>query len=105
MIDWLKRNILTKWYTSSFNNIADAKNGYMYIDGFDKILNQFPMAFNYIKPLCQKIQGVFFSFFKNRKLFTGTPLDLPEKLYHPIIKVFKNVIKGTKSKGKIVVGD
>ncbi|KAL8663744.1 MAG: hypothetical protein Q9168_008038, partial [Polycauliona sp. 1 TL-2023] len=87
-----KRNILTKWYTGSFDDIADAKKGYMHIDDFEKILNEFPTAFDHVKPLCEKIRGVLFPLLKDGALFTGTPSDPPEKLYHPIIEAFEDAI-------------
>ncbi|KAL8673853.1 MAG: hypothetical protein Q9168_001718 [Polycauliona sp. 1 TL-2023] len=83
-----KRNILTKWYTGSFDDIADAKKGYMHIDDFEKILNEFPTAFDHVKPLCEKMRGVLFPLLKDGALFTGTPSGPPEKLYDPIIEAF-----------------
>ncbi|KAI4203343.1 MAG: hypothetical protein LQ346_001814 [Caloplaca aetnensis] len=91
-----KRNILTKWYTGSFDDIADAKKGYMHIDDFEKILNEFPTAFDHVKPLCEKIRGVLFPLLKDGALFTGTPSDPPEKLYHPIIEAFEDAIADSK---------
>ena len=105
LLDQPKRNILTKWYTSSLDDITDAKKGYIHIDDFETILKKFPTAFNHVKPLYRKIRGVFFLFYKDGALFNEISLDLPENLYHPIIEVFKDVIEGAKSRDKIVVGD
>ena len=55
-----KRNILTKWYTGSFDDIADAKKGYMHEDDFEKILMEFPRAL-IMSSLCVKRYGVSFS--------------------------------------------
>ena len=101
-MDWPKRNILTKWYTGSFDDIVDTKKNYMHINTFEKILNEFPTAFNHVKPLCRMIQSVFFPLLKDKALFTKTLLDLPEKLYHSIIKAFKDIIERAKSRGKMV---
>jgi len=49
------------------------KRGYVYVDEFEDILDEFPPAFDYIKPLCRKIRGI-----KHGALFTGAPLDLDE---------------------------
>lgn len=96
LVDRPKRNILTKWYTGSFDDIADAKKGYMHIDDFEKILNEFPTAFDHVKPLCEKIRGVLFPLLKDGALFTGTPSDPPEKLYYPIIEAFEDAIEDSK---------
>lgn len=104
-VDRPERDILTKWYTGSFADIADAKKGYMHIDGFENILDEFPTAFDHVKPLCEKIRGILFPLLKDGALFTGTPSDPPEKLYHPIIEAFEDAIEGAKSRGKMVGGD
>ena len=55
-----KRNILTKWYTGSFDDIADAKGHHMSASGFKSILGEFPQAFDQDKPLCEKIRSILF---------------------------------------------
>lgn len=57
-----KRNILTIWYTGSFDDIADAKKGYMHEDDFEKILMEFPRVFDHVKPLCKTIRGILFPY-------------------------------------------
>ncbi|KAI9797634.1 MAG: hypothetical protein M1825_005732 [Sarcosagium campestre] len=84
------RNILSKWYTGSFDDIADAKQGYMHVDKFADILREFPQAFDCVKPLCMEIRYILFPY-KNG-LFIGTPPDPPEKLYDPIIEAFDTAI-------------
>jgi hypothetical protein len=91
-----QRNILTKWYTGSFDDIAEAKLGYMHVDGFEYILNEFPEAFDCIKPLCKKIRGILFPILEDGALFIGTP-DSPEKLYHPIIEAFDDAIEDSEN--------
>jgi len=93
-VDRPKKNILSKWYTSSYDDIADAKRGYMHVDGFEDILNAYPLAFGCVKPLCKEVRGILFPLLKNGALFTGTPSDLSEKLYDPIIEAFDNTIAG-----------
>ena len=41
-VDRPRRNILTKWYTGSFEDIADAKQVYVHVDKFEDILKEFP---------------------------------------------------------------
>lgn len=89
-IDRPKRNILSKWYTGSFDDIADAKQGYMHVDKFEDIVKEFPQAFDRVKPLCKKIRGILVPY-KNG-LLIGTPSDPPEELYRPIIEAFDSVI-------------
>ncbi|KAI4196202.1 MAG: hypothetical protein LQ350_006695 [Teloschistes chrysophthalmus] len=96
LVDRPKRNILTKWYTGGFDDIAEAKRGYMHVDGFEDVLHEFPPAFDHIKPLCKKIRGVLFPLLKDGALFTGTPSDPPEKLYQPIIEAFEDAIEESK---------
>ena len=61
-------------------------------DGFQKILMEFPQAFNHIKPLCKDTRGILFPLQKDGTLFKGTPEDPPEKLYDPIIEAFDSAI-------------
>ncbi|KAL8847182.1 MAG: hypothetical protein Q9221_007767 [Calogaya cf. arnoldii] len=96
LVDRPKRNILTKWYTGSFDDIAEAKRGYMHIDGFEDVLHEFPPAFDRIKPLCKKIRSILFPLLEDGALFTGTRPDPPEKLYDPIIEAFEDAIQDSK---------
>ncbi|KAL2043513.1 hypothetical protein N7G274_003820 [Stereocaulon virgatum] len=87
-----KESRLGMWYTGSFKNIADAKRGYMHVDGFEDILMEFPSDFNCVKPLCRRIRGILFFLLEDGKLFKGTPPGPPEKLYDPIIEAFDSAI-------------
>ena len=89
-VDRPKRDILKKWYTGSFDDIADAKEGNMLVNQFEDILKEFPQAYDLIKPLCKMIHSILFPY-KNG-LFIGTPPGPPEKLYDPIIEVFDSAI-------------
>ena len=64
----------------------------MGINGFEELLNELPAAFDDVKPLCKKIRGILFPLLKEGALFTGTPSDPHEELYHPIIEAFDNAI-------------
>ena len=89
-VDRPKRNLLKKWYTDSFDDIADVKKGYMHEDDFEKILMEFPRAFDHVKPLCKTIRGILLPY-KNG-LFIGTPLDPPEELYDSIIEALDSAV-------------
>ena len=85
-----RESVLTKWYSGSFKDIADAKRGYMHVDGFERVLDEFPPAFDCIKPLCGKLRGILFPY--NNGLLIGTPSDPPEELYRHIIDAFDSAI-------------
>ena len=91
-VDQPRESRLKKWYSGSYDDIADAKQYHMGVDGFEHILNEFPQALDCVKPLCGKIRGILFPY-KNG-LLIGTPPDPPEKLYDPIIEAFDNAIAG-----------
>ena len=90
-IDRPKESILTWWYSGSFKAIAGR---------FNVLLGEFPSAFDNLKPQCKKIWGILFPLLKDGVLFTGTLLDPPEELYHPIIKAFEDVIEDSKKTAK-----
>jgi hypothetical protein len=55
---WPKGSVLTKWYTGSYEDIANAKYGNMGKSktaglAFEKILDEFPPLFDCVKPLCR----------------------------------------------------
>ena len=87
-----KRNILTKWYTGSFDDIADAKEHHMGASGFKSILGEFPQAFDQVKLLCEKIRSILFPLLNDGALFIGTSSDPPEELCRPIIEAFDSAI-------------
>ena len=91
-VDRPKESILTWWYSGSFKAIAGRKEHAMGVNGFEELLDEFPAAFNHVKPLCKKIRGILFPLLKDGALFTGTPSDPPEELYHPIIEAFDSAI-------------
>ncbi|KAM4061091.1 kinase [Hirsutella rhossiliensis] len=88
-------SLLTKWYSGSYREIAGAKRGYMHVDGFEDILEEFPQPqFDCVKPLCRELRGILFSYWDG--LFVGSPND-PEMLYGPIIKAFGKAIGGIRA--------
>ena len=90
-----QRNLFTKWYTESYDEIASAKQGHMHIDLFEEILEEFPPPeFDRVKPLCRKLRGILFPY--RDGLFIGTPKD-PEVLYGPIIRAYDKAINAIKA--------
>ena len=64
----------------------------MHIDGFEDILDEFPLSFDCVKPLYRKIRNFLFLLLEDGALFTGTLSGLPENLFDPIIEAFENAI-------------
>ena len=94
-----KDSLLTKWYTGSYREIANAKFGNMSKSetaglAFENILDEFPPLFDCVKPLCRTIRDILFPY--ENGLFIGTPSD-PEKLYGPTIKAFDDAIAEMKA--------
>ena len=84
------KNVLKRWYTGTYDDIARNKRGDMHIDGFEDILDGFPQAFDCVKPLCRKIRGILFPY--ENGLLVGTPPGAPDKLYDSIIQAFDDTI-------------
>jgi hypothetical protein len=87
-------SMLAGWYTGNYKEIAQNKLGD--IDkgkgkglGLEAIIEEFPLVFDCVKPLCKTVQDILF-LYKDR-LFTGTPKDY-KVLYVPILKVFDNAV-------------
>ena len=91
--DQPEESILTGWYSGSFKTIANNKEHVMGVNGFKQVLDEFPTAFDDLKPLCKKIRGILFPVLQDGALFTGTPSDPPEELYDPIIAAFEDAIQ------------
>ena len=89
-----RESMLSEWYTGSYKEIARNKMHAMGVDGLGELLEEFPTAFNRVKPLCKEIRGILFPLLKDGTLFIGTPPDPPEKLYDPIIEAFDDALAG-----------
>ena len=89
-----KESRLRWWYNGSFKDIAEAKRGYMHVDGFKNILEEFPSAFDCVKPLCTDLRGILFPLEKDGTLFKGTREDPPEKLYDSVIEALDSATAG-----------
>lgn len=99
-----KESRLKKWYMGNFDDIADAKRGFMHADGFKDVLAESPRAFGDVKPLCGNLRGILFPLLEDGELNIGTPSGPPEKLYDPIIKVFDEAISKTYQLGRTESG-
>lgn len=86
------KSCLTLWYTGRYQDIARVKRGDMSEAGLEAILNEFPIEFSCVKPLCKKIRDVLFL----HRGFTGTPKD-PNLLYDPILAAFEDAIAGVQA--------
>jgi len=91
-VDRPRESMLSEWYTGSFKEIARRKEYAMGVNGFEQLLDELPLAFDHVKPLCKKIRGILFPLLKDGALFIGTPSNPPEKLYHPIVEAFDSAI-------------
>lgn len=92
-----KMSMLSRWYSGSYEEIAQNKRGDMDKNGLGMILNEFPSTFESVKPLCRTIRDILFP--HKDGLFTGTPRD-PEILYGPIIKAFDDTLIEIKETGE-----
>lgn len=89
---------LSRWYTGTFEDIAQDKLADMIKakdKGFDRVLKEFPPAFDHVKPLCESLRGILFPYEEEGGLDTGTKKD-PEDLYGPILKAFEDAIEDSK---------
>ena len=55
-----KESRLRKWYTGTFEEIAEAKQGYMHADGLKNVLKEFLEVFDCVRPLCRKLRAILF---------------------------------------------
>ncbi|KAI1987116.1 hypothetical protein LOZ53_004446 [Ophidiomyces ophidiicola] len=81
---------LKKWYTGSYEEIADVKTGHMDANRFEDLLQEFPPEFDQGKSLCRELRGILFPY--RNGLVIGTPVK-PEKLYDPITQAFDKAIE------------
>ncbi|KAL9597526.1 MAG: hypothetical protein Q9219_005073 [cf. Caloplaca sp. 3 TL-2023] len=92
-IDRPKKDLLEKWYTGDFSDISDAKHGQMAsLWIFEKVLQQFPGAYDPVKPLCREIhRNLFPASVTAGERDIGTS-DQPERLYMTILNAFDSAI-------------
>jgi serine/threonine protein kinase len=94
LVDQPKESMLRQWYTGSYKEIAQSKEYAMTVNGFEALLEEFPLEFDCVKPICREIRDTLFPYRNGNWLFTGTTEDPPEKLYNTIIDAFDRAIAG-----------
>ena len=57
-----KASRLRIWELGSFKDIADAKEGHMVVNGLERIMDEFPAAFEVVKPLYLKTRSLLFAY-------------------------------------------
>jgi hypothetical protein len=82
---------LKKWYTGTFEEIAQAKRGYIHVDGLDDILREFPESLNSVKDLCCQLQDILFPLHQSGGLDTGT-YTVAKQLYSKIINAYNDTL-------------
>ncbi|KAG5289424.1 serine/threonine protein kinase Sgk2 [Histoplasma ohiense] len=85
-----KKSRLKKWYTGSYEEIADVKTGHMDANRFEDLLQEFPPECDKAKSLCRELRGILFPYCNG--LVIGTPAK-PEKLYDPVTQAFDKAIE------------
>ncbi|KAK2603987.1 hypothetical protein QQS21_003823 [Conoideocrella luteorostrata] len=83
-----KESRLRKWEIGSFTDIADAKEGHMTVNSLERIMGEFPEAFDCVKPLCLNIRKMLFPLDKDERMNFGTPAGDADQLYTPIIAAY-----------------
>ncbi|KAI8963080.1 hypothetical protein F5Y11DRAFT_320796 [Daldinia sp. FL1419] len=87
-----KKSLFRKWGIGSFQDIADAKEGHMTVNGLKRIMGEFPSSLDIVKPLCLKIRKILFPFNEDGEMYFGTPTGDPDQLYRPIIAAYDEAI-------------
>ncbi|KAJ8127438.1 hypothetical protein O1611_g6198 [Lasiodiplodia mahajangana] len=89
-----ENSLLLRWVMGDFGAIADAKLFHMLPDGFSRVLDEFPEAFNVVKPLCWELRRILFPQGKDGMTVLGTPPGPPDILYASIIEAYDKAISG-----------
>lgn len=55
-----QQNVLRKLYTETFQELAQAKQDYLHVDGLESILEEYPEALDGVKHLCRQIRRSLF---------------------------------------------
>lgn len=91
-----RQSLLRKWEIGRFEDIADAKEGHMTVNGLERIMDEFPKALANVKPLCLKIRKILFPMDKDERTNFGTPAGNPNQLYRPVLAAYDEAIKNLK---------
>ena len=86
-----QQNVLKRWYTGTFEEIAQVKRGYMHVDGLEDILREFPESLDSVKDLCRRLRKILFPLHQGGGLDTGTHTGA-EQLYSKIIDAYNETL-------------
>ncbi|KAM4061466.1 serine/threonine-protein kinase [Hirsutella rhossiliensis] len=86
-----EESILRRWEVGSFKDIASAKMGHMTVNSLEDIMNEFPNAFDAVKPLCLQLRSLLFG--DTARMMIGTPAGDPARLYHGIVAAYNEAIE------------
>jgi serine/threonine protein kinase len=84
---------LQRWYTGTYEEIADVKLGHMDKNRFEDIIAEFPPECEELKPLARQLRRVLFPI-RDEALFTGTFQDC-NIMYDGMIGAFNSAIADT----------
>ncbi|KAK3175546.1 hypothetical protein K4F52_010179 [Lecanicillium sp. MT-2017a] len=82
---------LRNWEVGSFKEIASAKMGHMTVNSLEDIMDEFPEAFDAVRPLCLRIRSILFG--DTARMMLGTPTGDPERLYDDIVAAYNASIE------------
>ncbi|PQE24972.1 serine threonine- kinase Sgk2 protein [Rutstroemia sp. NJR-2017a BVV2] len=85
-----KTNILRGWYTGTYTEIANTKQGHMGKNRFEKIIAEFAPKFENLKLLARELRSVLFPI-RDGDIFTGTFHD-SNIMYDGMIVAFNTAI-------------
>jgi len=82
--------ILRGWYTGTYTEIANSKQGHMSKNRFENVLTEFAPNFENLKPLARELRSALFPI-RDGDIFTGTFQDR-DIMYDGMIKAFDRAI-------------
>ncbi len=85
-----KTNILRDWYTGTYTEIANTKQGHVGKNRFGTVIAEFSPKFETVKPLARELRSALFPI-RDGDIFTGTFLD-HDVMYDGMIKAFNGAI-------------
>jgi serine/threonine protein kinase len=91
-----RQSLLRKWEIGRYEDIADAKEGHMTVNGLERIMDEFPKAFANVKRLCLKIRKILFPLDKDERTNFGTPAGDPNQLYRPVLAAYDEAINNLR---------
>jgi hypothetical protein len=85
-----KTSILRGWYTGTYTEIANTKQGHMGKNRFETVITEFAPKFENLKPLARELRAVLFPI-RDGDIFIGTFLN-SDIMYDMIIDIFSRAI-------------